>query len=183
MRKIEESSLQQREEELRRYVLQEAWDSTQFSNCLDRQLGAILVKNGRIIGQGSNLCAPPPYKYEDVLPFCLRRNAARGTSRKKCRGFHAEIFACLSATRKGITPTDYARFAWHQFDGEKKGARTRRVLQRRFTEKDQKYLRAAELYLVGVAYVCDACHWLLDWLCVVVHKNNVIPPLIPGIEI
>ena len=186
MEKIEESSLEQREEErqqeeLRRYVLEQAWDSTHLSNCLDKQLGAILMKNGHIIGRGSNLCAPPPYKYGDVLPSCPRRNSARGADRKKCRGFHAEVFVCLSVRRDKdgvripVTPADYARFAWHQFDGEEKGARTRRVLQRRFTEEDREYLRGAELYLVGVSYVCDACQWLLDWLGVVVHKNNIVP--------
>ena len=192
MGEAEESSLEQREEErqeeLRRYVLQEAWDWTHLSNCLDKRLGGITVKDGRIIGRGSNLCAPPPYGYGDVLPSCPRRNSVRGTNRKKCRGFHAEIFACLSVRRDKhgmsipVTPADYARFAWHQFDGEKKGARTRRVLQGRFTEEDRERLHGAELYLVGVAYVCDVCQWLLDWLGVTIHENNIIPPVLSIVE-
>lgn len=178
MEEPNESSLVQREEAreaIRRYVLQQAWDWTSLSNCRDKQLGALLVKGSYIIGRGSNLCAPPPYSYGDFLPSCPRQNSKRGTHRKKCRGFHAEVFACLSATRKGIVPQDYARFAWHQFDGEKKGAQTRRVLQGRFTTEDRERLRGAELYLVGVAYVCDACKWLLDWLQVTIHENNVVP--------
>ena len=134
-----------------------------------------MAPEGRIIGRGVNLCAPPPYNYGDKISVCLRRDAERGTQRKKCRGFHAEIFACLSATSGGISPKDYARFAWYQFDGEIRGARTRRVLQRHFTQEDRERLRGAELYLVGVAYVCDACQWLLDELGVIVHKDNIIP--------
>lgn len=162
------------EDDFRRFVLREAWDYTTLSNCPDKQLGALLVKGGRIIGRGANLCAPPGATYESKISFCPRLKAKRGTQRKKCLGFHAEVFACLAATSKGITPKDYARFAWHQFDGEKQGARTRRVLQRRFTEAERERIRGAELYLVGVAWVYDACKWLLEWLEITIHENNVV---------
>lgn len=164
----------QEQEDVRIRFLQEAFDDVADSNCLDRKLAAFLVKDGHIIGRGPNLCAPPPHKYGEKLEFCPRLNAKRGTNRKKCRGFHAEIFACLSATQRGISPKDYSRFAWHQFDGEVKRDKTRLVLQRRFTTADRERLRGAELYLVGIAYVCKACQWLLDELGVGVHKENVV---------
>lgn len=165
-----------REDELRKIILRDAWDYVKWSNCLDKQLAAFLVKEGRIIGRGWNLCAPPPYNYGDKLSVCLRKDAPRGTHREKCRGFHAEIFACLSVTRRGITAKDYGRFAWYQFDGEK-GEVTRRVLQRRFSPEDRERIAGAELYLVGIAYVCDVCQWLLDWLGVVIHEDNILPKL------
>lgn len=183
-----DASLTQREEqaaeELRRHILQQAWDWTYYSNCRDKQLGAILVKDGRIIGRGSNLCAPPPYEYGDVLPYCLRDGARRGTQRKRCYGFHAEVMACLSARRDKegnsvpVTERDLKRFAWWRFGikpGNKQGERTKRVLQKRFSLEDRERLRGAVLYLVGVAHVCDVCDWLLEWLGVERPKNNIVP--------
>ncbi|MDO8663306.1 MAG: hypothetical protein Q7K28_00480, partial [Candidatus Wildermuthbacteria bacterium] len=102
-------------EDLREHILRYAWDCVPFSNCLDKQLVALLVKDRQIIGRGWNLCAPPPYNYGDKLSVCHRKDTHRtdkgiaiGAGREKCRGFHAEPSSCLSSTSRGITPEDYA---------------------------------------------------------------------------
>lgn len=163
-----------RDDDLRRFVLQEAWDCTDLSNCEDKKLGAVLLKEGAIIGRGYNLCAPMPHNHGDLLASCPRKNAKRGTLRSVCRGFHAEVFSCLSATKRGVKDSDYLRFCWHRFSG-KKGEITKRVLKKLFTEEDREYIQGATLYLVGVAYVCDVCSWFLDWLGVIVPEENIIP--------
>jgi dCMP deaminase len=73
------------------------------STCLRRQVGAVLVKNKRILATGYN--GPP-----SGLPHCLdvgclreRMGIPSGERHELCRGLHAEQNAILQAAFHGIS--------------------------------------------------------------------------------
>ena len=73
------------------------------STCLRRQVGAILVKEKRILATGYN-GAPAGLKHcEDI--GCLRENSSvpSGERHELCRALHAEQNAIIQAARHGIS--------------------------------------------------------------------------------
>ncbi|MBN1277305.1 MAG: cytidine/deoxycytidylate deaminase family protein [Deltaproteobacteria bacterium] len=73
------------------------------STCLRRQVGAVLVKDKRILATGYN-GAPAGLKHcEDV--GCLRLNSSipSGERHELCRGLHAEQNAIIQAAYHGIS--------------------------------------------------------------------------------
>jgi len=72
------------------------------STCLRRQVGAILVKDRRILSTGYN-GAPRGLRHCDDVG-CLRAEAAipSGTRHELCRGLHAEQNAIIQAAYHGI---------------------------------------------------------------------------------
>ncbi|MCP4481644.1 MAG: cytidine deaminase [bacterium] len=73
------------------------------SSCLRRKVGAVLVKNNRIISTGYNGSVRNTPHCENV--GCLRNklNVAPGTRHELCRGLHAEQNALLFAANSGVT--------------------------------------------------------------------------------
>jgi len=72
------------------------------STCLRRHVGAILVKEKRILATGYN-GAPAGLKH-CIEVGCLRENASipSGTRHELCRALHAEQNAIVQAARHGI---------------------------------------------------------------------------------
>ena len=72
------------------------------STCLRRRVGAILVKEKRILATGYN-GAPAGLPHCEVVG-CLRENShiPSGTRHELCRGLHAEQNAILQAAHYGI---------------------------------------------------------------------------------
>ena len=73
------------------------------STCLRRRVGAILVKEKRILATGYN-GAPAGLPHCEVVG-CLRENShiPSGTRHELCRGLHAEQNAILQAAHYGIS--------------------------------------------------------------------------------
>ena len=73
------------------------------STCLRRAVGAILVKDKRILATGYNGCAQPASNTAAEVG-CLRQDASipSGTRHELCRGLHAEQNAILQAAFHGI---------------------------------------------------------------------------------
>jgi dCMP deaminase len=73
------------------------------STCLRRHVGAILVKDKRILATGYN-GAPTGLKH-CIEVGCLRKDAAipSGTRHELCRGLHAEQNAIIQAANHGIS--------------------------------------------------------------------------------
>ncbi len=73
------------------------------STCRRRQVGAILVKDKRILATGYN-GAPAGLKHCEEVG-CLRENSAipSGERHELCRGLHAEQNVIIQAARHGIT--------------------------------------------------------------------------------
>jgi len=73
------------------------------STCLRRHVGAILVKNKRILATGYN-GAPAGLKHCEEVG-CIRQNASipSGERHELCRGLHAEQNAIIQAAYHGIS--------------------------------------------------------------------------------
>lgn len=72
------------------------------STCMRRQVGAILVKDKRILATGYN--GPPSGLRHCEETGCLRENASipSGTRHELCRGLHAEQNVIIQAAYHGI---------------------------------------------------------------------------------
>jgi dCMP deaminase len=77
------------------------------STCIGRQVGAVIIKDKRIIATGYN-GAPRGTKHCAELGGCLRRklNVPRGERHELCRATHAEQNAIISAAVTGSSIQD-----------------------------------------------------------------------------
>ena len=73
------------------------------STCLRNQMGALFVKNKRILTTGYN-GAPAGLEHCDVVG-CAREGVPSGTRHELCRAVHAEQNAIIQAARYGINIT------------------------------------------------------------------------------
>jgi len=84
------------------------------ATCTRRQIGAVLVKDKRILATGYN-GAPSGSPHCDVVG-CLREQRAipSGTQHELCRGIHAEQNAVIQAARHGIAIDGATVYCTHQ---------------------------------------------------------------------
>lgn len=77
----------------------------QRSSCLSRQVGAILVKEKRILATGYN---GSPSKIENCIEKggCLRKGSKSGENLNTCMAVHAEMNAILQMARYGVSCED-----------------------------------------------------------------------------
>lgn len=85
------------------YYLDIAETVLKRGTCLRRNYGAIIVKNDEIISTGYS-GAPRGRQNCIDLAYCTRDklNIPRGQMYEKCRSVHAEMNACLSASRRDM---------------------------------------------------------------------------------
>ncbi|MEK7503278.1 MAG: hypothetical protein AAB556_02420 [Patescibacteria group bacterium] len=69
------------------------------STCLKLNTGAVIVKNGEIVGMGWNMCSPGEgvFCHGDKVAECARMNLPSGQGYELCKPIHAEVMAVLSA--------------------------------------------------------------------------------------
>lgn len=77
----------------------------QRSSCLSRQVGAILVKQKRILATGYN-GSPSGVKNCCDEGSCLRKGSKSGENLNECMAVHAELNAILQMARYGISCED-----------------------------------------------------------------------------
>jgi dCMP deaminase len=88
------------------YFLKIAFDVSERSTCMRRKVGAILVKNKRILTSGYN-GAPSGLRHcEEVGCIRAERNVPSGERHELCRGLHAEMNAFLQAALHGVSTQD-----------------------------------------------------------------------------
>ena len=77
----------------------------QRSSCLSRQVGAILVKEKRILATGYN---GSPSKIENCIERggCLREGSVSGQNLNTCMAVHAEMNAILQCAKIGVSCED-----------------------------------------------------------------------------
>jgi len=84
------------------YFIRIAFDVAQRSTCLRRKVGAILVKDKRILATGYN-GAPSGLRHcEDVGCVREQQGVPSGQRHELCRGLHAEMNAFLQAAVHGV---------------------------------------------------------------------------------
>ncbi len=79
-----------------KFFFAEARRLAKNSTCLKQQTAAIIVKNGRIIGVGWNLCSPDGFQHGKPVSHCPRLNLATGTDYSLCKSLHAELIALIN---------------------------------------------------------------------------------------
>jgi len=82
------------------------------STCLRNQVGALFVKNKRILSTGYN-GAPSGLDHCDVVG-CAREGVASGTRHELCRAVHAEQNAIIQAALHGISIEGATLYCTHQ---------------------------------------------------------------------
>lgn len=85
------------------YFMEIAQLTSKRSTCLRRQVGAVLVRDNRIITTGYN-GAPTGLKHCEEIG-CIRgeRNVPPGERHELCRGIHAEQNAIIQAAMIGVS--------------------------------------------------------------------------------
>jgi len=84
----------------------------QRSTCLRRNVGAILVKDRRILATGYN-GAPRGIKHCSLVG-CLRDGLPAGSHHELCRGIHAEQNAIIQAAYFGFSIQGSVLYSTHQ---------------------------------------------------------------------
>jgi len=96
----------------------EAKKASQKSTCLKIQTGAVIVKDGKIVGRGYNLCSPKGFNHGQKVRACPRKNLATGDKYDLCKPLHAELVAVLNTRLEdcqGATMYLYGHYypCWH----------------------------------------------------------------------
>ncbi len=96
------------------YFMEVAGVVSTRSNCLRRQVGAIIVKDKRILATGYN--GPPSGMRHCDQVGCVReeKNIPSGERHELCRGLHAEQNAILQGALYGFSIKDSMLYATHQ---------------------------------------------------------------------
>ena len=86
-----------------------------WSSCLRRQVGAVIVKDKRIMTTGYN-GAPAGVKTCIERGVCMRneQNIPSGTHAELCYAAHAEQNAIIQAAKEGISLKDCTLYCTHQ---------------------------------------------------------------------
>lgn len=84
-----------------------------WSSCLRRNVGAIIVKDKRVIATGYN-GAPQQIDSCVQLGTCIRKDAKSGTKLELCRAVHAEQNAIAQAARLGISIEGATLYCTHK---------------------------------------------------------------------
>jgi dCMP deaminase len=82
------------------------------STCLRNQVGALFVRNKRILTTGYN-GAPSGLEHCDIVG-CAREDVASGTHHELCRAVHAEQNAIIQAALHGISIEGATLYSTHQ---------------------------------------------------------------------
>jgi dCMP deaminase len=94
------------------YFMEIATVVAKRSTCLRNHVGALFVKNKRILSTGYN-GAPAGLEHCDVVG-CAREGVASGTRHELCRAVHAEQNAIIQAALHGISIEGATLYCTHQ---------------------------------------------------------------------
>jgi dCMP deaminase len=97
---------------LDQYFMEIATVVAKRSTCLRNQVGALFVKNKRILSTGYN-GAPAGLEHCDMVG-CARENVESGTRHELCRAVHAEQNAIIQAALHGISIEGATLYCTHQ---------------------------------------------------------------------
>lgn len=96
------------------YFMQITHDVATRSTCLRRQVGAIIVKDKRILTTGYN--GAPTTISHCTAETCIRAklNVPSGERHELCRGLHAEQNAIIQASQHGVSINGATIYVTHQ---------------------------------------------------------------------
>lgn len=107
-------SLEQNRPNWDEYFLEIANVVKKRSTCLRRQVGAVIVKENRILTTGYN--GVPPKIEHCITKGCLRQklNIPSGEKHELCRALHAEQNAIIQAAKNGVSIEGATIYVTHQ---------------------------------------------------------------------
>jgi dCMP deaminase len=94
------------------YFMEIALVVAKRSTCLRNQVGALFVKNKRLLTTGYN-GAPAGLEHCDLVG-CAREGVASGTRHELCRAVHAEQNAIIQAALHGVSIEGATLYCTHQ---------------------------------------------------------------------
>jgi dCMP deaminase len=96
------------------YFIQIAEDVSTRSTCIRRKVGAVIIKDKRILTTGYN--GVPTGITHCTKETCLRSkyNVPSGEKHELCRGLHAEQNSIIQAAFHGVTINDSIIYVTHQ---------------------------------------------------------------------
>jgi len=96
------------------YFIKIAEEVSTRSTCIRRSVGAVIVKDKRILTTGYN--GPPTGITHCTKDTCLRtiHNVPSGERHELCRGLHAEQNAIIQAANHGVSIKDAVIYVTHQ---------------------------------------------------------------------
>lgn len=147
---------------------EEVWSTLEklldSSTCVKTHTAAALVKDGKIIAVGYNMCAPEGQSYGDKLSVCPRAKITTGSNYELCAPMHAEVMACLNI-RSGRNKEEISNYASHlKLSPEK-------ILEA-FSTPELERLNGSTLYLMGHYWACDGCRNFLKVIGITDIKLN-----------
>ena len=98
--------------DLDHYFMEIAIVVSKRSTCLRNQVGALFVRNKRILSTGYN-GAPSGLEHCDLVG-CAREGVASGTRHELCRAVHAEQNAIIQAALHGVSIEGATLYCTHQ---------------------------------------------------------------------
>ena len=84
------------------YFMTVTLDVAKRSSCLSRQVGAIIVKDKRILATGYN-GSPKGINTCYDKGFCIRKNSESGQNLDTCYAVHSEMNAILQCAKNGVS--------------------------------------------------------------------------------
>lgn len=96
------------------YFLEVAELISRRSTCLRRKVGAIIVKDKRIVSTGYNGAPAGLVHCEEVGCLRMRMGVPRGERHELCRGLHGEQNAIIQAALYGASIKEAILYATHQ---------------------------------------------------------------------
>lgn len=96
------------------YFMEMAQVASKRSTCLRRSVGAVIVKNKRILATGYNGTPKGLAHCEEVGCFREQMNVPSGKMHELCRGIHAEQNAVIQAAVHGVSVDGATLYCTHQ---------------------------------------------------------------------
>ena len=96
------------------YFMEMAQVASKRSTCLRRSVGAVIVKDKRLLATGYNGTPKGLAHCEEVGCFRAKMNVPSGKMHELCRGIHAEQNAVIQAAVYGVSVDGATLYCTHQ---------------------------------------------------------------------
>lgn len=96
------------------YFMEMAQVASKRSTCLRRSVGAVIVKDKRLLATGYNGTPKGLAHCEEVGCFRTKMNVPSGKMHELCRGIHAEQNAVIQAAVYGVSVDGATLYCTHQ---------------------------------------------------------------------
>lgn len=121
----------------------------QNANCQKAQIGAVVVKDGKIVSRGFNTCKPDGSSRDSPVKSCPRMSMPHGAGYEICHIVHAEVSTMLNI-RSDRPSEHYALCESHLVP-------TKELIERIFTKEELEILSGSTIIISGHYHVCSGC--------------------------